>query len=350
MEELLCRLPPTSIVIPTLNEAEHIRETIERIAQNAPENILDILIVDGGSTDGTRAVVFEMMKADCRIRLLDNPRRIQSAGINAAVRAADPNSEIIVRVDAHARYRPSFVVDVVREMVRTGADSVVVRLTTAGHTCFQKAIASVSNGVIGTGGARHRMDGGSGYVDHGHHAGFRRTVFVDLGGYDERFAANEDAEFDFRLRSASGKIWLASDLEVTYFPRRSAVSLARQYFRYGWGRGQNFQKHRAGLKLRQIIPVGLVAYVGLLPLATLLAPPAVAALLLVPLGLYLALVTAAAAIAFRRERSRCSIGATVALPVMHLTWGAGFLARIFLAPLEGSVSGNPVSGAERRVR
>jgi len=213
-------LPRTTAVIPTLNEADHIAAVVANLLPPDGEGPVDeVIVADGGSTDGTVEIVRRLHESDARVRLLHNPARIQSAGVNAAVAAADPASEVILRVDAHADYPPDFALRTVEALERTGADSVVVRLKSAALPApgarFQRAVAAAFNSRLGSGGSAHRVGGESGFVDHGHHAAFRRSVFAAAGGYDQDFVANEDAELDARLRASGARIWFQNDIVVT---------------------------------------------------------------------------------------------------------------------------------------
>lgn len=313
-------LPPTTVVIPALNEARGIGAVIDTFAGPGNDFVIEIIVADGGSTDGTQAVVAEAAGRDARVRLLPNPRRLQSAGVNLAAREADPRAEVILRVDAHAEYPSDFAPRVVSALVENDADSVVARMFSVGRGSFQRAVAAVSNSRAGSGGSRHRTGGQSGFVDHGHHAAFRRRLFRDLGGYDETFVANEDAEFDARIRAAGGRIWFESGPEITYFPRATPAALARQYWRYGLGRARTFRKHGERLHPRQMLPpIILVAVVG----GLLLAPLTPWALLL-PSG-YLLLGLIVGALLARQLSDPAALAAPVALAAMHLSWGAGFL-------------------------
>jgi succinoglycan biosynthesis protein ExoA len=322
-------LPWTTIVIPTLNEAEHIAALVARLLPARGEGpVGEVIVADGGSTDGTVAIVERLAASDGRIRLLHNPARVQSAGINAAVAVADPAAEVILRVDAHARYAADFVDRVVGALERVGADSVVVRLdTTAGRgpgAAFQRAVAAALNSRVGSGNSAHRVGGASGFVDHGHHAAFRRSAFSAVGGYDEKFVANEDAELDARLRASGRRIWFENEIVVSYYPRRTPRALVLQYWRYGVGRAQTFLKHRERLHVRQAMPPALCVSLA----AALLAGVLVSGwFLAVPL-LYLGTLTAVGAAFAWREGDAALLLVPSALAIVHVTWGAGFLAGI----------------------
>jgi succinoglycan biosynthesis protein ExoA len=310
-----------TVVIPALNEAAHIEGLLRQLLAEAPEDLAEIIVADGGSDDGTRDIVGRVASAEPRVKLLHNPARFQSAGVNLAAAGADRRSDILIRLDAHSGYPPGFVADLAKTLRRMEADSVVVRLRTQADGCFQKAVAAVSNSGWGTGGALHRVGGSSRWIDHGHHAAFTLASFTDNGGYDPSFRANEDAEYDVRLRRRQGRIWFAADLEVDYYPRRSARLLAKQYYNYGFGRARNFLKNRERLKLRHLAAPALTMAMALAVLASPLAPATLLFLAAYFLGAFLVGLCFASS-----KRDACLLLAVVALPCMHLGWGSGFLS------------------------
>jgi len=311
------------VVLPTLNEERRIGDLLDQLTRLSAATVPEILVADGRSTDRTRAIVAEHAARDGRIRLVDNPRRLQAAGINAAVADARSNADTIVRMDAHAAYPDDFVPRVLAAFADTGADMVAVRLDTRGETCLQRGIAAAMNSRVGTGGSAHRVGGFSGFVDHGHHAGMDRALFLRIGGYDPGFVANEDAEFDYRARAAGARIWLEGTIAVGYFPRRTLRALFHQYRRYGIGRASNFLKHRERLRLRQMLPPLMASGIT----ASLVLAPFYPLLLAVPIGYMAMLVVAAAGMALRL-RDRCALAAGAAMAIMHLAWGLAFTVTV----------------------
>jgi succinoglycan biosynthesis protein ExoA len=315
--------PFVSIVMPALNEERHIRDAIASIVPRPGVLDYELLVLDGGSTDRTRAIVAELAAADPRIRLIPNERQLQSAGVNLAAQLADPRSAHLVRADCHMLYPDRFVERCVRDLSEKQVASVVVPMHTRGATCMQRAIAAAQNSRLGNGGSAHRLIGWSGFVEHGHHAGFDRRTFLELGGYDESFSHNEDAEFDTRLTRAGRRIYLNGDIPVTYFPRADLVSLARQYFRHGRGRASTLIKHRTRPRMRQVLPVAIVL-ANALSLGLAIFQPS---FLLLPLLYALLCLLWGAALAIR-ERDACLAFSGIAAIVMHVSWGTGFLARL----------------------
>lgn len=315
-----------SILIPTYNEASYIVGVLDSVLSATPR-VHEVLVADGRSQDATRELVASVAARDPRVRLVDNPNRIQSAGCNRAAAVADPDCNVFIRMDAHSSYPPEFIQRLIDMLDETEAASVVVRLRSVGKKCFQRAVAVLSNTVLGTGGAVHRMGVKSGFVDHGHHAAFRRNAYDNAGGYDESFVAAEDAELDHRIRAQGGKIWFAADIVVDYFPRDSVSRLAAQYYRNGIGRAQAVRKNNGEIRLRQVIPPLSLCFIAL----GVLASPIYPATLVLPGAYLLGMATVSAAYAIIRADA-CLLAGAVALPVIHLTWAAGFLRSFFFGP------------------
>lgn len=306
------------IVIPCLNEAAHLPALLQQFRTDNPGAL--IVVADGGSTDGSRQIVAQLGEADARIVLMDNPDRIQSAGINRAIAQFGDGHMWLARIDAHCAYPPGYVEQLVAAGVSRNAVSVVVPMFTTGKSCFQKAAAAAQNSVIGTGGSAHRSQGGGAYVDHGHHALMRIDAFRGAGGYNLAMSHNEDAELDHRL-SQLGKIWLEPGCTITYYPRATPTALWRQYRNYGKGRAQTLQLHKMRPKLRQMVPL-------LVPIALFVALAApIFPLLALPLLAWALLSIIAGALIGWRKRSRCAALSGLAAMIMHMAWGLGFLGQ-----------------------
>ncbi len=317
-------------VIPCLNEAGHIEGLVRHLLDDPDWPDPLVVVADGGSTDGTAEIVRAMAAEDRRIRLLDNPHRLQSSAVNLAAARCGRGRRFMVRVDAHAGYPTAYVSRLVAEARRTGAASVAVAMDTVGHGGFQSAAAAAQNSLLGVGGAAHRMGRASGWVDHGHHALFDLEHFFGAGGYDESFRANEDAEFDVRLARRGGRVWLSGEVRVTYHPRSTAGALFRQYLHYGQGRARTLQRHRLRPKLRQLLPAAVAPAVLVAPLG-LIVPP-----LALPAACWIGGCLAWGVILGLRAKSRDAFGAGAAAALMHLGWSIGFWRQLLSRPERGA--------------
>jgi succinoglycan biosynthesis protein ExoA len=316
--------PSVLLVIPTLNEAENIAAVIATVAADFDfDGQSKIVVVDGGSTDRTRDIVRTLMATNPGIVLQHNPQRLQSAAVNLAVRKYGGDLDVLIRCDAHARYPRDFVSRLVAMLEQTNCDAVVVPMDSVGERCTGRAIGWLADSVVGSGGSAHRGGRGSGYVDHGHHAAFRLATFRIVGGYDESFGCNEDAELDARQRAIGATIYLDGSNRIVYHPRNSLAGLWRQYMGYGKGRSRTMRKHPGSIRLRQLaVPLNAVACVVSLLLGLWLPW-----LLLLPAAYLLALGVNGAVLA-RRHRSWCALGAVPAAVTMHYAWTAGLFSEI----------------------
>jgi succinoglycan biosynthesis protein ExoA len=308
--------------MPALNEEEYVRGAITSLIPRDSDVDYELIVLDGGSTDRTREIVEALGEANSRIRLVPNERRSQSAAINKGASIAKAESDIIVRADCHAEYPPQFVVRLMRELRERKAVSVVIPMHAKGLGFIQRAIAAVQNSRLGNGGSPHRSTVTSRYIEHGHHAAFDRTAFLSVGGYDESITPNEDAELDLRLTGSGARIWMCSELAITYFPRKSFGALARQYFAHGSGRARTVLKHRARLQLRQVLPIGALA----VNLSSVVLGVVAGWPFFTPVVVYIAACLGWGIVLALSERDTACLASGLGAAVIHNSWAAGFIS------------------------
>ncbi|MEP6567747.1 MAG: glycosyltransferase family 2 protein, partial [Mesorhizobium sp.] len=226
--------------------------------------------------------------------------------------------DYLIRIDAHGGYPQGYCDRLVEEALATGADSVVVSMLTSGSGAVQKAVAAAQNSKLGTGGSKHRHLSAGEWVDHGHHALMRISAFTAVGGYDETFSHNEDAELDYRLRQAGYRIWMSGKTQMVYYPRSSLKGLYFQYLGYGRGRAKNVLKHRVIPKVRQMIPLLVFPVVLLAALSFIHWVAAVPLLVWASVCLGYGLWSAVS------QRNPGAALAGVSAMVMHFGWSVGF--------------------------
>jgi cellulose synthase/poly-beta-1,6-N-acetylglucosamine synthase-like glycosyltransferase len=315
--------------MPCLDEERFIEGCLASVQkQTYPPEQIEILVADGGSQDETRAILARLVQHDPRIRVIDNPDRIQAAGLNRIL--AEAKGDVFVRMDVHCEYAPDYVERCVAVLERTGADNVGGAPRCRGVSPFQKAVCAALRSPLGAGGAPQWNPDNQGFVHSVPFGALRRDFLRALGGFDPRAATNEDAELNQRLIAAGGRVYLSSEIVFSYYPRPSASSLARQYFRYGYGRARTLVKHRQLLNPRPALP--FLALVMALASLTLFRGSGAATWL----GALYATVSLAEAFRVgRREGLGVTLLAWLVFPTMLVAHGTGFacgLARYVLAP------------------
>lgn len=310
--------PMVTIAMPCFNEEGFIEECIRSVqAQDYPADRIEILIADGRSTDRTREILAQLAIGDPRIRVIDNPDRLQAAGMNQLIAAA--KGDVIVRMDVHCEYSASYVRSCIEVLERTGADNVGGAQRARAKTLFQKALCAALDSPLGVGGAAYRSAEREGFVDTVFLGAFRKSVFERIGMYDPRAITNEDAELNQRLLDVGGTIYLSKDIEVHYYPRDSFARLARQYFKYGQGRARTLIKHKKLATIRPVIPFAMVVGGTVLVLTSPVHP-----MTPVAFGAYAA-ACAVEAVRVGRKAGWPAVPLVMAIfPTLHASHGIGF--------------------------
>ncbi len=320
--------PAVSAVLTVLNEEHHLRSAIASVlAQDYPGEI-EVVIALGPSRDATDRVAAELAAADPRVSTVANPSGRTPEGLNRAIALA--RHPVIARVDGHAELPPDYVRTAVEALDRTGAVNVGGLMGAVGRTDFETAVARAMTTRFGVGNAPFHVGGEEGPADTVYLGVFRREALEAVGGYDEEFTRAQDWEMNYRLRQHGGRIWFTPALKVSYRPRGSVPTLARQYFYYGRWRREVMRRHPDTVNLRYLAPplalagvvLGLVAGV-----AGLVGWPWLLLGFALPGGYLLAVLTASLLTGSGLpRRSRLWLPAVYA--TMHGSWGAGFLTSV----------------------
>ena len=259
-------LPFVTVIAPCRNEAGFIEKSIKTILDNDyPDDLIELLIVDGMSTDGTREIVEKMAEHDNRIRLLDNPRKIVPSAMNIGIKAS--RGEYIVRIDCHSNFAPDYISKSVKVSRRTGAGNVGgYCLTLPGaETNVAKAIAAATSCGFGVGNSMFRLTGPEKEVDTVALGIYRKDIFEKIGLFDERLVRNQDIELNSRIRKAGGRIIVSPELKLKYYNRATYRGLWQQSFNNGLWNPYTIWLAGGGLYLRHFIPMFFI--LGLIFLA-----------------------------------------------------------------------------------
>lgn len=265
------KLPTITVAIPTYNEAKHIETIIRSFLASKYPNLMEILIADGGSIDGTQEIVNKITINDTRVYLLDNPKKIQSEGLNILL--SEAKGDIFLRADAHSDYAPDYIEKCVEALLESKALNVGGAQRFVAKTLFQSGLALASKSFLGSGGAKYRDPEYDGYADTVYIGCFWRRSLLEVGGFDTTQITNQDAELNQKLLSKSEKaIYISSKIGVWYYPRKTWKSLWIQYFKYGRGRYLTTTKHNNKSQLRGKLPFLVISGTILMIFIDLLVP------------------------------------------------------------------------------
>jgi len=342
--------PWVSIIVPCRNERGHVEAfAASALAQRLPPGWrLEIVIADGDSDDGTQAILVALAKLDRRLRVVANPGRIVSAGLNVAIAAS--RGAFIVRMDVHTTYAEDYVAECLAALERTGADNVGgpwhAEAVAAGGP-MQAAIAAAFQSPAVAGGALSRRLDHEGPVDTVYLGAWPRRSFERFGGFDETLVRNQDDEHNLRIVQGGGRVWQSPRIRSTYRPRAELAQVFRQYLQYGYWKPFVMKKLGQPAALRHVVPALFVAALGVGALLAIAgsvawlagAPAAWRAWAVLPLaglvGAYAVAVAVLTAAVARATRSNAATLWRVPLVIAayHIGYGlgsiAGFRAALF---------------------
>ena len=316
--------PIVTVVIPMLDEAGAIESCLAGFGgQTYPHEYLDVLVVDGGSTDGSRETVEALAVEHPWIRVIDNPARRASAAFNRGVASA--KGDVVCLFSAHGVPDSAYVEASVDALDRTGAAGVGGRYDHVGTDAVSTAIGRAMVSPFGM-ASPHRFATEPREVDTISHPAYRASALADVGPFDESLGRNSDYELNHRLRVAGHRLVFDPSIASVYRPRPDLTALARQFWHYGRWKPRVVRGHPAALRLRHL--VAPAAVIGLV-LSPLLIRARWGRNLLKLAGFgYVGVVGAGVIRADPRAHGADPITLAAAFPVMHASWGAGFLVTI----------------------
>ena len=317
-------LPLVSVVVPARNEEAFLATCLDSIlSQTYPPDRLEVVVVENGSSDGTRAVAARYALGDGRVRVVVSSAVNQAAAMNDGVLAA--RGPIVARVDAHGAIEPSYLERVVAAFGRH-PDAVCVGgpFLPAGQTFFERVGGLARSSPVGVGGGYGTDRSGDDHPVRSVQCGaYRRDALLAAGLFDPEMAYGEDEELNWRLLQRGGRIMLCPDLHQYYRPRPTLGALARQYWNYGQGRLRVVRKHPDFLLPRHVVPSLFVATLALLLVAAV--PSAEARLAALALVATYAVVLTAAGLAGGAKTWREALAVPAAVALIHLGYGSGML-------------------------
>ena len=320
--------PKVSIIVPCYNEQSTIRLMLEAFCnQTYPRSDMEVIISDGMSQDGTRDAIaaFQRENPDLQIRVVENTARTIPSGVNRGITAAQ--GEILIRFDAHAKPYPDYVENCVKAHEARMGDNIggVWEIRPGANTWVANSISVAAAHKLGVGDAMYRLAAIAAEVDTVPFGSFRRELIAKIGPFDESLLTNEDYEFNARIRKSNGRVWLDPSIRSIYFSRSTFLELIRQYWRYGFWKWRMLRRYPGTLRWRQALPpLFVLSLIGLLAISIVF--PFVFWIFLGEILLYyFILFLAGMHAALKHRKPFLLLGLPLAVSMMHLSWGSGFL-------------------------
>lgn len=315
-----------AIIIPTLNEERFIDQCLQTlIRQTFPFEKMDVMIADGGSHDKTCNIVANWQQRFSNIRLLNNPKRIQSAAFNLGI--ANSCAPYLIRLDAHTQYDPHYIelcIHHLEQHSEYGNVGGVWQIKAQNNSLVATANALLNCSRFGIGGASFRVGADAGEVDSVPFGAFPRTVVEQIGGMREDLARGEDNEYNSRIRKAGFKIYLDPQIVSTYYARATFSSSCQQMYANGKSIGNLFYIDRQSIGLRHIVPLGFVLALLFCTILTICTASGWI-LLSTLLGLYFAVNICATVTICNKHGWRYIIILPILFFSVHISYGVGTL-------------------------
>jgi glycosyltransferase involved in cell wall biosynthesis len=322
--------PPVSVFLAVRNEEHHLADCVASILGQDYAGEIEVVLAVAPSGDRTLEVAGSIAAEHGSVTVLENPAALTPHGLNLAIKAA--RHDILVRADGHSVLPPDYVSRVVLLLEQTGAANVGGRMEPLGDAPVAAAVARAMSSRFGIGGGAFHVGGEAGPQPTVYLGAFRRQALEDVQGYDEFFARAQDWDLNHRLRARGHAVWFDPSIAVGYRPRASWREFAEQQFRTGGWRRRMIERYPQTASLRYLAPpVAVLAIVAgtLAGLSAVLPGPIPGWLALgfcVPLA-YLLGITAVGLIDGRGLAWRVRVRLPLAIGLLHVSWGAGFLLR-----------------------
>jgi succinoglycan biosynthesis protein ExoA len=314
------------MIVPVLNEARHIQRTIESLLeQDASPLTLELLLVDGGSLDGTREIIRGYALAYPSVKLLENPRHTTPVALNIGLRAAQ--GEYVGILGAHASYPPDYIRICWEEMKAhnaAGCSGCLLTLPANQSLGARLAAWCMGHRLVSSGkSVRTQREGFANTIPF---PVFLKQALIDAGGYDETLDRNQDNEMNGRLRANGYRLYLTARTQAAYYARPGIWSLLVHAYNTGKWNGWTVRRRRGGLSLYHFAPLAFfvttLAALTFVPLFTRRSG-IFALLLFLPVVAHLFMGTFAAIETAIHERNAGALLLPPVILAFHLAYGAG---------------------------
>ena len=321
-------LPFVSLIIPTLNEEKYLEQTILSLLSNDyPSNKFEILLIDGLSKDNTLVIAQRLAKKFSNIRLMSNPKIYQSAALNIGIK--ESKGDFIIRADAHAIYDKNYIRSTIDLLQKNEYSNVGPVQVSIGRTLVEKAIAKAMNSKIGMGNAKYRLDKRELFEVKSVWLGaWKKETLIKINGFNEKLPISEDFDLNYRLRRSGSKIAASNSIKAMYLVRKSLKGLFKQFYKYGFWKIKFLMTYPEEFQLRWLAPPILVFALFF----SILLVKFISWSIFLPIAYIFILFLITFYFMIKSNSFKDLISSVIlclVFPVIHISWGVGFLYGFF---------------------
>lgn len=258
-----CDLPFISAILVTKDEQDYVEKSLMSLVnQTYPKSRYEIIIVDGESADKTLEIEKQIKQKyetnEFSIRLYNNPKKILASGWNIGIREA--RGTYVVRIDAHAKASPEFLLESMKTMLRIDASCVGGRLETKTLSGNNDTISKILSSPFGVGNSSFRVSNSEGYVDTAVYGLYKKEIFEEIGYFSEKYVRNQDLQMHSRIKRSGGNFYFNPNIRCEYYTRNTTKKMIKQAFQNGLWNMVLLKEDRTALSLRHLVPFIFVLF------------------------------------------------------------------------------------------
>ncbi len=322
--------PKISVAVAVLNEEGHIQECIRSILGQSYEGDIEIIISDGGSTDGTIEIVKMMAAENENIILLHNEKGSQAAGRNIAFKHSD--SDFVVYIDGHSYADENWLKELhaAFSKLRSGKSKIAGVGSVyypAGRHGFSNAVHAAFKSPMAGAGKSHFLNAWElSRTENAYACLYDKNILEEVGLYNENFKTAEDMELNQRLTARGYEIYVNPEAITYYYRETSLWQIMPRQFRYGFWR-MKLMKFQQNYNIKVLTPAVFLLAMLFLAISSFFSVSALTGLLIV-MFLYLAAdLSASLFLSFKEAANPFYIAFII--PAIHIGYGAGTICGLF---------------------
>lgn len=223
-----------TMLVVVRNEAKSVGRTLSSIlSQDFDNRKMEIVVVDGMSTDKTRSVIDSTLQdSGVGWRLFDNPKLTLAAGWNIGVK--ESHGKYLIRVDAHAEIPSNYVTNNIKVMDEIDVACVGGPMETRGEGFWGKIIAGILSSVFGAGLSFRSRDTYCGFTDTVAYGMYKKEVLGRIGPFDERMTRSQDWEMHQKMLRCGERIYCDPRIRSIYYCVSNPVKFIKKSFINGY--------------------------------------------------------------------------------------------------------------------